>query len=92
MEQRDRAARSDETSAGEEDDYAETTKGFRKLTARELEILRLVATGLSNKGVAAQLGIAQSTVGKHVANILMKMNVSSRTEASAEALRKGVID
>jgi len=91
VDQRDGAAESDETSAGEEDDYAET-KSPRSLSVRELEVLRLVARGFSSRQIGAQLGIAQSTVDKHVASISGKLGVSSRIAASTEAVRRGIID
>ena len=61
------------------------------LTARELEVLRLVAEGLSNKAIAARLGIRQSTVKDHVNSLLGKLGAQSRTEAVMLALRRGLI-
>ena len=51
------------------------------LTQRELEVLRLVAVGHSNQEIAEQLNVATATVKRHVANVFVKLNVSSRTEA-----------
>ena len=62
------------------------------LTTRELEVLRLVAEGLSNGQIAAQLFIATKTVSVHVSNILAKLGVSSRTEAAAFAHRTGLLE
>lgn len=62
-----------------------------QLSERELGILRFMATGLSNKGVARQAGITEGTVKFHVNNILAKLQSSTRTEAVASALRRGLI-
>jgi two-component system nitrate/nitrite response regulator NarL len=62
--------------------------GSVRLTARELEVLRLIDGGLSNKQIARQLRIELATVKNHVHNILAKLEVSSRSEA-AQALRDG---
>lgn len=62
------------------------------LTARELEILRLVAKGFSLSEVAELLGIAHRTVTTHVQHIYKKLEVSSRTEAVFEAVSLGLID
>jgi DNA-binding NarL/FixJ family response regulator len=56
------------------------------ISARELEILLLVARGLSNERIASSLHIAEATVKRHLANIYQKMGVSSRGQASREAL------
>jgi DNA-binding NarL/FixJ family response regulator len=56
------------------------------LSARELEILLLAARGLSNHQIASSLNLAESTVKRHLANVYGKMGVSSRGEASKEAL------
>ncbi|MGI5269406.1 helix-turn-helix transcriptional regulator [Nonomuraea sp. CA-218870] len=61
------------------------------LTAREQEVLALVAEGLTNKEIAARLFIAQKTVSVHVSNILGKLDVSTRTQAAATARRDGLI-
>ncbi len=55
------------------------------LTARELEILRLVATGQTNRAIAADLGISDKTVARHLANIFGKLDVSTRSAATAYA-------
>lgn len=65
--------------------------GPEALTAREAEILELVATGLANKAIAARLAIRESTVKFHVNAILAKLGAQSRTEAVARALRSGLI-
>ena len=55
------------------------------LTERELEVLRLVAAGRSNREIAGELFISPKTASVHVSNILGKLNVSSRGEAAAKA-------
>ena len=60
------------------------------LTERELEVLRLVAQGKSNKEIAEQLVIADMTVRAHVSNVLGKLHLASRTQAALYALRKGI--
>jgi ATP/maltotriose-dependent transcriptional regulator MalT len=61
------------------------------LTPRELEVLRLVATGRSNREIAAALVISEHTVARHVQNIFAKLRVSSRTAASAFAFEHGLL-
>ena len=61
------------------------------LTARELEVLRLVARGLSNKEIAADLGITTHTVKYHLAAVLEKLGVRSRTEAVSLGVRTGLV-
>ncbi|MES4787388.1 MAG: hypothetical protein C4294_18055 [Nitrospiraceae bacterium] len=63
-----------------------------ELMPRELEVLRLMAQGLTNPAIAARLGIARSTVGTHVHHILQKLGAHSRMEAVMCALRRGLID
>jgi HD-GYP domain-containing protein (c-di-GMP phosphodiesterase class II) len=62
------------------------------LTQREIEVLRLVATGLSNKEVAHQLGIARKTVGNHIEHIYVKIGVTNRALASLFAAQHGLLD
>jgi DNA-binding NarL/FixJ family response regulator len=61
------------------------------LTARELQVLQLVAQGLPNKGIARQLGISENTAKFHVASLSGKLGASSRTEAVTLAARRGLI-
>jgi len=63
----------------------------RVLTPRELEILRLISTGLNNQAIAERLFISEHTVHRHVANTLTKLNVSSRSAAVAHAGRLGLL-
>jgi len=60
------------------------------LTGRELEVLRLVAKGRSNKEIAADLVITELTVRTHVSNILGKLQLASRTQAALYALKEGL--
>lgn len=61
------------------------------LTAREIELLHLVARGLSNKAIAQELSISTNTVKYHMKGILQKLGVQNRAEAVARALRTGLI-
>jgi NarL family two-component system response regulator LiaR len=61
------------------------------LTERETEVLRLVALGKANKEIAARLSIGETTVKTHVSNILMKLGVSSRTQAALYAVHTGLV-
>jgi two-component system NarL family response regulator len=63
-----------------------------RLTDRELEVLRLVATGLNNREVAKQLFISENTVKNHVRNILEKLQLHSRMEAVMYAVREKLLD
>ncbi len=69
-----------------------TRDGTDVLTAREREILQLLADGMSNADVAAQLFISQETVKSHVRHILTKLEADTRTQAVAIALRDAMID
>ncbi len=60
------------------------------LTEREVEVLKLVAQGLSNEEIAEILTISEGTVGKHVSNILNKLHLANRTQMALYALRKGL--
>src|SRR5438046_5960415 len=62
-----------------------------ELTARELEVLKLIVEGMSNKEIASALSITVSTVKNHVNNILSKVNVKDRTQAATTALRRGIV-
>jgi DNA-binding NarL/FixJ family response regulator len=61
------------------------------LTERELEVLRLVAAGKTNKAIAAALVLSERTVDRHVSNILAKLRVSSRAAATASAYEHGLL-
>ena len=64
-------------------------KPLEVLTDREMEVLRMVTKGLSNKDIAQELCLSVRTVQGHLANIFNKLRVSSRTEAVVRALREG---
>jgi DNA-binding NarL/FixJ family response regulator len=62
-----------------------------ELTPRELNVLRLVADGLDNRTIGAELGVTRSTVKHHLESIYAKLDVSGRTEAVTEGIRRGLI-
>jgi DNA-binding NarL/FixJ family response regulator len=62
-----------------------------ELSARELDILKLVAEGKSNKEIGSTLGITEGTVKTHVKNLLHKLHVPGRTAAIREAVRRGFV-
>jgi DNA-binding NarL/FixJ family response regulator len=61
------------------------------LTAREVEVLRLVASGRSNLQIAADLTLSEKTVARHLSNIFGKLDVGSRTAAAAYAYEHGLV-
>jgi two-component system, NarL family, response regulator len=63
-----------------------------QLSTRELDILRLISKGLSNKQIASELGITEGTVKWHVNIILSRLHVSDRTQAVVAALNRGIVD
>jgi two-component system, NarL family, response regulator len=65
--------------------------GSPELTPRELEVLRLLVAGHSNKGIGAALAIGEGTVRTHMANILAKLQAQDRTEAATVAIRRGIV-
>jgi len=62
-----------------------------ELSPRELEVLRLIVQGLSNKEIGAVLGLAENTVKNHVKMILDKLEVADRTQAATTAIRRGLV-
>lgn len=62
------------------------------LTARELEVLQLIAQGLSNQEIADQISVSEPTVRAHVSRILGKLHLASRTQAALYAVREGLTD
>lgn len=61
------------------------------ISEREIEVLRLISAGRSNKEIGVALHIAEDTVKRHVSNILTKLGVSDRAQAATEAIRRGFI-
>lgn len=64
---------------------------FTELSERELEVLRLIASGLANQEIAGQLVIGERTVKSHVSNILSKLHLADRTQAAVYAWREGLV-
>ena len=72
---------------------ATTPKEFYDgLTAREVEILKMLATGMANKQIAFQLKISDKTVRNHVSNMYEKLNIFDRSQAVLYAVRKGLVE
>jgi two-component system response regulator NreC len=69
----------------------EESEEVRHLTAREEQVLRLIAEGLTNKQIGRQLGISHKTVARHRDNITQKLNLSSRAELTRYAIQMGLI-
>jgi two-component system, NarL family, response regulator len=63
-----------------------------ELSEREIEVLKLIATGTSNKIIASQLSLAETTIKTHVQNILLKLDANDRTHAVTIAIKRGYID
>ena len=63
-----------------------------ELSNRELQVLKLIVKGMSNKQIGEALGISQSTVKWHVNIVLTRLNVSDRTAAAVTALRRGIVE
>lgn len=75
-------------------DLAERIRDLKSgpnITQREREILALIAQGKANKEIANILGIAEDTVKRHASNVFQKLEVSDRAEATAEAIRRGIV-
>jgi DNA-binding NarL/FixJ family response regulator len=71
--------------------FSRSEPGSEALTAREHEVLQLVAEGLPNKLIAIKLGISEHTVKFHITSILSKLDASSRTEAVRLGARRGLV-
>ena len=65
---------------------------FADLSKREIEVLRLIADGLTNAAIAETLFISEKTVKSHVGNILSKLHLADRTQAAVYAWRSGLVD
>jgi DNA-binding NarL/FixJ family response regulator len=64
---------------------------YPELSSREMEVLKRIVEGMSNKEIAAALEITESTIKNHVNSILSKLNVRDRTQAATTALRRGLV-
>jgi len=71
---------------------SQQTRLAQRLTEREIELLRLVAEGMSNKAIAHALSVSENTVKYHMRNILQKLDAQNRTEAVTHAIRAGLLD
>ena len=86
------AARAEFARLGATTDLARLDEPARHgLTARELQVLRLLATGLTNHAIARELVLADKTVHRHVSNIFTKLGVPSRAAATAYAYEHGLL-
>ena len=65
-------------------------RAIEVLTPRELEVLKLIARGRSNKRIALELGVAEKTVKTHVGHVLAKLDLTDRTQAALYAVREGL--
>ncbi len=66
-------------------------KAFAALSERELEVVRLVAEGLSNKEISSRLKLSDKTVKNHISHILAKMSLTARTQVAVYAIRAGLV-
>jgi DNA-binding CsgD family transcriptional regulator len=66
-------------------------KALSTLSDRELEVVRLVAEGLSNKEISSRLKLSDKTVKNHISHILAKMNLTARTQVAVYAIRAGLV-
>ena len=73
-------------------DPAQAAAPTPRLTAREMEVLRLVARGMNNRDIARELFISENTVKNHVRNILEKLQLHSRMEAVVYAVREKLLE
>jgi DNA-binding NarL/FixJ family response regulator len=93
--QRGEAAMTRQTTArlmkGLADLSPQRAEPVESLTEREIELLRLVAEGMSNKAIAQTLSISENTIKYHIRNILRKLGVQNRTEAVTQAIRAGLL-
>lgn len=73
-------------------DRREPEPALSPLTQRELEVLKLVGGGATNRDIAQQLFISENTVKNHLRNILQKLHFANRVQAAAYAIRQGLVD
>ncbi len=66
-------------------------RAFSTLSDRELEVVRLVAEGLSNKEISGRLKLSDKTVKNHISHVLAKMNLTARTQVAVHAIRAGLV-
>ena len=78
-------------AAAEQAQVADSDETVTVLTGRELDVLKLVAQGLSNAEIARRLVLSEHTVHRHLANILRKLGLSSRAAAAAWGVRTGLV-
>lgn len=71
---------------------SESKQEDEQLTPREIEVLRLVAEGMTNQNIAAQLSLSEWTVRTHLRSIMAKLNLVNRTQAALYALREGLVE
>ncbi len=67
-------------------------KGVAKLTERELSVLKLLITGMTNTQIGDKLGLSPHTVKAHMCSILQKMSVKDRVQAAVKAVREKIVD
>ena len=69
-----------------------TTRAEGPLTARETDVIRLVATGMTNRAIGNELFVSEKTVSRHLSNIFAKLGLASRAAATAYAYEHGLAD
>lgn len=71
---------------------ARTERALDELTSRELEVLKLVARGITNREIAVRLQVSEGTVKNHVSNILSRLGLKDRTQAAVHAVEHGLLE
>jgi two-component system response regulator DevR len=71
--------------------YANGGTEFSELSAREAEVIKLIAEGLANKQISARLHLSEKTVKNHISRIFSKLNISARTQAAVHAIKSGLV-
>lgn len=85
------AKASQPSSVPEENGASSARLALAPLSERELDVVRLVAEGLSNKEISARLSLSDKTVKNHISHILAKMSLSARTQVAVCAIRAGLV-